>query len=203
MTAILQRRPVLWAFLSYCGLTLILTYPLVRHLGGVLPSDLGDPVLNTWILWWNTQAVPLTEAWWSPPVFFPVADTITFSENLLGLLPISAPVQWLTGNPILAYNVAFLLSFALSGLTAYLLCRDLTGRHDAAWIGGLVFAFAPYRFDHLSHLQLLSWYWLPVIPLALHRYVRDGQTRWLGWFGLAYVLQGLPRASAERARTCR
>ena len=58
---ILQRLPVLWAFLSYLGLTLILTDPLIRQLGSALPSDLGDPVLNTWILWWNTQAMPLSD----------------------------------------------------------------------------------------------------------------------------------------------
>ena len=71
-------------------------------------------------------------------MFFPVADTFTYSENLLGLLPISGPVQWLSGNPILAYNVTFLLSFPLSGLSAYLLGRELTGRHDAAWVAAAV-----------------------------------------------------------------
>ena len=191
MIATFQRRPVLWGFLSYCGLTLVLTYPLARRLGSALPGDPGDPVLNTWILWWNTQALPLSDRWWSPPVFFPVADAITFSENLLGLLPISAPVQWLFGNPVLAYNVAFLLSFPLSGLSAFLLCRDLTGRNDAGWIAGLIFAFAPYRFDHLSHIQVLSWYWVPVILLALHRFLGDGRTRWLMLFGMAYLFQGL------------
>ena len=55
---------------------------------------LGDPVLNTWILWWNTQAFPLSEQWWSAPAFFPVADTLAFSENLLGLFPISGPMAF-------------------------------------------------------------------------------------------------------------
>ena len=135
-TPILQRLPVLWAFLSYLGLTLILTDPLIRQIGSALPSDPGDPILNTWILWWNTKAMPLSDRWWSPPAFFPIVDTLTFSEHLLGLLPISGLVQWLSSNPILAYNVAFLLSFPLSGLSAYLLSRELTGRDDApGWPG--------------------------------------------------------------------
>ena len=124
-------------------------------------------------------------------MFFPVADTFTYSENLLGLLPISGPVQWLSGNPILAYNVTFLLSFPLSGLSAYLLGRELTGRHDAAWVAGLIYGFAPYRVDHLPQVQVLAWYWVPVILLALHRFVRDGRTRWLVLLGVAYLLQGL------------
>ena len=49
-TPLLQRLPVLWAFLSYLGLTLILTDPLIRQIGSALPSDPGDPILNTWML---------------------------------------------------------------------------------------------------------------------------------------------------------
>ena len=47
-------------FLLYCGLTVALTYPLILQMGSVLPNDAGDPALNTWILWWNTQAVPFS-----------------------------------------------------------------------------------------------------------------------------------------------
>ena len=190
-TSGVYRRPVRWAFLSYVGLTLLLFWRLIPQIGSALPSDAGDPVLNTWILWWNTQAFPLSEQWWSAPAFFPVADTLAFSENLLGLFPISGPVQWLSGNPVLAYNVTFLLSFPLSGLAAFLLGRELTGRDDASWIAGLVYAFAPYRMDHFSQIQVLSWYWVPVILLALHRYIREGRTRWLVLFGVAYLFQGL------------
>ena len=186
-----HRRAVLWVFLSYVGLTLLLFRPLILRLGSVLPSDAGDPVLNTWILWLNTQAIPLTDRWWNAPAFFPIGHALTFSENLLGLLPISGPVQWLTGNPVLAYNVTFLLSFPLSGLTAFLLCRALTGREDASWLAGLIYAFAPYRMDHLSQIQVLSWYWVPIILLALHRYVQEHKMRWLFLFGASYLLQGL------------
>ena len=108
---------------------------------------------------------------------------------LLGVL--AAPVAWLSANPVLAYNVTFLLSFPLSGLAAYLLGRELTGRHDAAWVAGLIYGFAPYRIDHLPQVQVLSWYWVPVILLALHRFVRDGRTRWLVLLGVAYLFQGL------------
>ena len=61
-------------FLVYCGITVALTYPLIFQMGAVLPNDAGDPALNTWILWWNTQAVPLTSAWWNAPAFFPARE---------------------------------------------------------------------------------------------------------------------------------
>ena len=95
-------------FLIYCGITIALTYPLILQMGSVLPNDAGDPALNTWILWWNTQAVPFSTAWWNAPAFFPAPGVLSFSENLLGLSLISTPLYWLGAGPQTAYNVVFL-----------------------------------------------------------------------------------------------
>ena len=38
----------------------------------------------------------------------------------------------------------------------YLLVRELTGNATAAFVAGLLFAFAPYRLPQSSHLQVLS-----------------------------------------------
>ena len=119
------------------------------------------------------------------------SNVLAFSETLLGLVPLSIPVQWATGNPILAYNVVFLLSFSLSALAAYLLVHDLTGRPDAAWVAGLAYGFCPYRIDQLAHLQVLASFWLPLSLLALHRYWQERRPRWLVLFAGAYLLQGL------------
>lgn len=180
-----------WASLSYLLITLALAYPLVRDIGGSLPNDLGDPVLNTWILWWNTTGLPFTERWWHPPIFFPSTHVLTYSEHLFGISLISTPVYWLTGSAVVAYNVAFLATFPLSGLAAYLLCFEITRRRDAAWLAGLAFAFAFYRLDHLAHIQVLAAYWMPLGLLALHRYYRAPQARWLVLFGVCTLMNGL------------
>ena len=158
-----KRLHVTWAFLSYLALTIALTQPLLWNMTQAIASDAGDPILTAWILWWNTAAVPLTDRWWNAGIFYPVKDAFTFSETMLGLVPLSAPMQWLTGNPALAFNVAFLLSFPLSAIAAYLLCFEISGRRDASWIAGIAYGFCPYRIDHLSHLHLLSAYWLPIL----------------------------------------
>ena len=82
-------------FLLYCAITVALTYPLILQMGSVLPNDAGDPALNTWILWWNTQTMPFSTAWWNAPAFFPAPGVMSFSENLLGLSLISTPLHWL------------------------------------------------------------------------------------------------------------
>jgi hypothetical protein len=180
-----------WVFGLYLVFAIALTYPLALRLGSVVPSDRGDPLLNTWILWWNATNVPFTSSWWHAPVFFPAQNAMTFSEHLVGVSPLSSPVYWVTGNAQLSYNVVFLLSFPLSALAGYLLCLHLTGRRDAAFLGGLAFGFAPYRVAQFTHLQVLLSFGMPVALLGLHRYVRGDGIRWLVLFAAAWLLQAL------------
>ena len=175
----------------FCALSIVWTWPLGAHLASRIPHDPGDPVLNTYLLWWNATAVPLTAGWWNPPFFFPMRGALALSEHLAGLAPISSPVQWLGGNPVLAYNVSLLASYALSAWFAYLLVRRLTGSTIAGVCAGLAYGFAPYRAGQLAHLQVLSSHWLPLQLLAMHGYVSDGRRRWLGVAGGAWLLQGL------------
>ena len=149
---------------GYVLLTAALTWPLVLHPGSRVPNDLGDALLNMFLIAWNARVLPLSDAWWSAPQFFPLPGATAFSEHLLGLAPITTPVFLATGNAVLAYNAAFFLSFPLSAFGAHLLGFELTRRHGAALIAGLAYGFAPYRVSQLAHVQVLSAYW---IPLAL------------------------------------
>ena len=186
-----MKRPVLLAAAALAALTCAYTWPLIAHAGSAVPHDRGDPLLVTWILWWTTHAVPLTAAWWNAPAFYPSTGVLAFSENLLGLAPITAPIIALTKSPLLGYNAAFLLSYVFSGLGAYLLAFVLTRRHDAAFVAAIAFAFAPYRLSHTQHLQLLSSYWMPVAIAALHLYVAEPKRRWAGLFAASWLLQAL------------
>ena len=178
-------------FLIYCGITAALTYPLILQMGSGLPNDAGDPALNTWILWWNTQTLPLTDAWWNAPAFYPAPGVLTFSENLLGLSLIATPLHWLGAGPQTAYNVVFFLTFPLSALGAYLLTYQLTKRHDAAFVAGVLFGFAPYRIAHLPQVQSLASFPMPFALLGLHRYLDDRRPKWLALFAAAWLLQAL------------
>ena len=184
-------HPVILAALVYFLLTVALTWPLVVRPGSLVPNDLGDPLLNTWILAWNARVAPLTAAWWNGPQFYPIAGTMAFSEHLLGLSVFATPTILLTGDPLIAYNVVFFLSFVLSALGAYLLAFTISRRHDCAFLAGLAFGFAPYRMAQFAHVQVLSTYWMPVALAALHKYVEDRRTRWAALFAAAWLMQAL------------
>ena len=186
-----NTRLVTLASLAYALLALAYTWPLPINLPHGVAHDAGDPILNTWILWWTTKAMPLTAAWWNAPIFYPATGTLAFSEHLLGLVPIAAPIIALTHQPLVAHNVAFIATFVLSALGAHFLAYTLTRRHDVSAVAAVAFAFAPYRLPQTPHIQVLASHWMPVCLAALHRYDRTARPRWALIAAAAWVLQAL------------
>lgn len=177
---------------GFTTLALGMTYPLMRHSAAALPSDLGDPLLNTWILAWDANhLLHGLRGLWDTPNFYPYRHTLAFSEHLLGIALLAAPLQWASQNPVLAYNAGFLLSFVIAGSGMYLLARSLCGRPDVAILAGLVYAFCPYRMAQLSRLQVLMSGWMPIALWAWHRYFASWSWRTLLVFVGAFLIQAL------------
>jgi len=179
------------AILTYTALSIVLTWPLASGITGDVPGDLGDSLLNMWILGWGAEHVPrlLTgamswQAFWNANIFHPEPLALTFSEHLFGQTLQILPVYWLTGNVILCYNLLFISTFALSAFGTYLLVRDLTGNRMAAFVAGLVYGFLPYRIASVPHLQVMSSQWMPFALYGLNRFV---------------TLSSLPRRSSLEA----
>ena len=93
----MSSRRAAFALGAFGALAVAWTWPLATHLSARVPHDLGDPLLNTWILWWNAHAVPFTARWWSPPILIPVRGALALSEHLAGLGLFSTPIQLLGG----------------------------------------------------------------------------------------------------------
>ena len=86
------------------------------HLGRALPGDLGDPFFSSWLLGWDADRLRHgLHAFWDAPILFPSRTTIAFSEHMLGIAVPIAPIIWLTGNPILGYDIAFLSTYVVAG----------------------------------------------------------------------------------------
>src|SRR5437588_9197091 len=179
------------ALLAYGVIALALFPSVVARLANAFPGDLGDPPSQAWILAWDVHALKTNPAHlYNANIFYPFHDVLAYQDTLLGLLPLAAPALLLTGNPVLAYNLMFLLSFALCAWGAYLLARLLVGDGRAAFLAGLVYGFSPYRMVHLYHLNLLSSMWIPFALLCWERVRRGRRRYWLG-VGLFFALQAL------------
>src|SRR3989441_1736279 len=126
---------------------------------------------------WDTHA--LAAAPWRlfhANIFYPSTLALAYSEHLLGYVPLFAPTYWATGNPILAVNVLIFVSYPLCALSMYALARRWTGGPAAA-VAGFFYAFYPYRYQPLTHVQVFGVYYLPLAMLLTERWLASARAR--------------------------
>jgi hypothetical protein len=147
-----------------CLLSIVMTWPLVLHLGSHIPKDLGDPLAQAWQAAWGGHALetqPLD--FFQSNQFWPLRDTLAFSDALIGYAPAG-----LIGSGVEAavarYDALFMFAYALAFVGAYLLARELGIGIGGAIVAGAAFAFAPFRLEQDGHMQVIS---SGGVPLAL------------------------------------
>ena len=187
MKANTRRREVAGVSVLYLLITVAFTWPLARGLTRDIPGDYGDPLLNIWILAWD--ATHFGRGWWNANIFHPHPLALGYPEHLAAQAVQILPVYWLTGNPILCYNLLILSTFVLSGIGAFLLAREWTDNVIAAAVAGLAFAFAPYRVASIPHIQVLSSAWMPFTLYGFRRYFERRRPAALVGAGSAWLLR--------------
>jgi hypothetical protein len=164
--------PFVCSGLAFVLVTLVMASPFIDYGRLATASYEGDSRLLIWTLGWDSHAL-LT---WSPlfdaNMYYPAPQALAWTEHLIGIAIFSLPVYAATDNPVLAYWITWLVAFPLNGLAMQALAHRVTGDRVAAFGAGLVYAFCFYRMQHAhGHLQFL-WTWaLPLVPLALERWV--------------------------------
>lgn len=185
------RRADLAAFLAFAALTLALTFPLILHVGDRVASDARDPMYALWLEGWELAAAGNPAHFADGNIFYPHRGAAFFGDPAPALAVFGAPVRLLGGNPVAAYNFVFLLSFLVAAWGMYLLAKRLTGSRGAAFVAGLIFAFFPYRFAHIGHLELLFCGWIPFCLLFVHKYFDAPRLRNALGIAAFYLLQVL------------
>ena len=135
------------------------TWPLVRECRSSLPLGTERaatvPLFNTWTVWWNADRVGhLYRGYWDAPIFCPTKDSFAFSEPMPTTVAV-APVIWLTGNRVLAYNVFLIAALTLNGWSAFLLLQRLRLGWLVSAIGGAMVELLPLVHGELGVLQLV------------------------------------------------
>jgi hypothetical protein len=164
----------------YIAGTVFFTWPIAPQLTTHLLGHL-DPPFSSWRLAWVAHRLlnggPAGTSFFDANIFWPARRTLAYSDATLVQGALAVPLLSGGLTPAGAMNLLTLAGMAASGIAAYVLARRLTGHTGGALLAGAVFAFAPYRLDHIAHLELQWAFWMPLAFWAWHRTLDRGTFR--------------------------
>ncbi len=149
-----------------------------------------DAYLMIWILSWGSWAI-----WNQPTEFFqanilhPAPSMLAGTEHMVGFLPLFAPVYYLSGNNVLAYQVTLLSSLTLSGAGMYALLRHWNCSRWGAVFGGFLMIASPGFYKGAFAVQMTAWFYLPVALIFFDRVIERGRARDAALLATALALQ--------------
>jgi hypothetical protein len=173
-----SARRELLVLAAYLVLSLLFCHPLLLHFSTDVAGRGVDTRVFQWNHWWVKHALlngldlDHTRLLYYPSGASLVSHNMNWVSSLLAV-----PLD-LAFGPIVAYNLTFLLTFFLAGYAAYRLALYVSGHPAAAFLAGLVFAFAPYHASGNldGQMNLANVQWIPFCVLFALRAVDLG--RW-------------------------
>jgi len=195
---IVSRRELVLVLGLFIALAAVLLWPVPTHMARDIPTS-GPPtdaMLLLYALTWSAHALgndPI--GLYQATFFYPYSYSLTFMENVVGLAVLMAPVNWAFGNMCVGFNTAWLLTFVISGLGAFLLVRYITDSTIAGILAGILFAFHPDRYHNAGQINNLAMMWIPFALLSLHLWVETRLRRHLFLFAAFSLMQFLSASS--------
>src|ERR1700704_3008938 len=105
-------------------------------------SFTGDARAFIWVLAWDNHAVlDRVPSLFDANKLFPLQNSLAYGEHLFGISLFTLPFYAATRNPVLAYNVVWILAYLLTAATVHLLAWRYTRDHLAAMTAAMAFTF--------------------------------------------------------------
>jgi hypothetical protein len=154
-----------------------------------------DSGLTIWNFWWVDKSIQAGNflPYYTKMLYFPQGVSLAYHNLALfnayqgtlfhHLLNLSLPS---------AYNTVAVIAFLISALGMYALVKHLTRSPLAAFIAGIIFAFAPVHVSrlHFGHLEIFTGaQFIPLVALSIIRLTETHQWRYLiiGSFLIALI----------------
>lgn len=166
--------------LLFTFLTIFMTWPLTLEMPHSVVGHVGDNFYFVWMVQWFQDALFKyhQSPYFAPQLNFPEGFPLAYNDLTPAMVLLALPFSFI-GGPVFGYNMAMFLSFVLSAFGVYWMIYRLTGEKIGGIIAGIIFAFAPYRMNHLlGHLNLMGTQWLPFYFLYLYELLKAEKTSW-------------------------
>ena len=186
-----HTRQILLSLVVFALLAAAHTWPLAAAPAHWSRID-GDGGINTWALSWVAHAILTNPTHlFDANIFYPEKLTLAYSEAMIVQSLFALPVIAMGGSAVLAYSVAVLGGFALTGWAFCLLLQKWTGSWAAGYVAGSLAAFNAYSLVNFTHLQFLHTGFLAAMLFALDRLITLPRLRDALWLAIAFALQAM------------
>jgi hypothetical protein len=170
------RSAALFAAL-FAALTVVMTWPQAARLASSAQPH-QDVYFNMWRFAWFAHALASAPSQLlDGNIFYPEPRALTLSDAMPVEALIASPLLWSGLPPVLVHNLLLLAGIIFSAAGIAALATRLTGSPAAGISAGIIFAFAPYRFEHYMHMELQWTVWIPWAFWALHRVIARGRLK--------------------------
>src|SRR5882672_11476395 len=178
------------AYLAACRIMLA---PICNFGRLATASFTGDARAFIWVLAWDNHAVlDRVPSLFDANKLFPLPNALAYGEHLFGISLFTLPLYAVTRNPVLAYNIVWLLAYALTAAAVHGLAWRYTRDHLASMTAALAFTFCFFRMHHgHGHLNLIWCFWIPLSFIAIERWVERPTWTRIGMLTAVIVLQAL------------
>ena len=189
MVFIHHTRGVLLSLAVFVLLAIGHTWPLASSPAHWSRVD-GDGGMNTWTLAWVAHALLTDPARiFDGNIFHPNPLTVAYSEAMILQSLFALPVIAAGGSAVLAYNVAAIAGFALTGWAFCLLLHRWTGTWSSGYVAGSLAAFNAFTLTQLTHMQFLHAGFIALMLFAIDRVITRPQYRDAVILGVGFALQ--------------
>ena len=148
-----------------------------------------DAQVNEWIVSWIAHTLPTHPLrLFDGNIFAPEPRTLAYSDPLVVPALMVAPVRWLGGSPVLAFNLALIAGLTLTGLSVWFVAARWTGSVSAGWIAGALAAFNVHLLVRLPHLQAAHAWGLPLAWYFADRLAERPRARDTAWLAVVVAL---------------
>lgn len=185
-------------FLTYVlpfTLFLIITFVINPNIftGFSTQIEKNDGRLLAWTVSWDIHKL-LTDPLniYNANIFYPNANTLTYSEHFIGGSILALPVWLITGgNPAASFNFLMILGYTLNAFCAYILIKYLTKSRLSGIIGGIIFGYCSYRIANFGHLQNMLVFYIPLLVYFFYKYIELRKNKFLTGAGISLLMMSL------------
>lgn len=163
----------------------LLGYDLKHVIG-----DLGDSRFIASIIEYNYQWLCGNyNNYWDGFFMYPDKEVISYSDNLLGVLPIYSLFRFFGSDTLTAFQLLLIVCHILNFWFCFYCFHQLSDNKYAAAAGAFIFAFSIALNGVHNHPQYTFRFCIPLFFFFLHQYLNTLQIKFLIYSSIALVVQ--------------